>query len=434
MHRASRPLRWARIPTTLGLACALATAAAAQILPLGNEFQVNTYTTDNQTGPVITMAADGGFTVIWCCGDSPGGEAVVGRRFDPQGVPLGGELVLDQHQNGWTPDLAADAADNFVLVWGQGRNGCPGCFSDYVKGHRFTGEAVPLGEQFVISPPPGGIYTGDGSVAVHPGGSFVVAWNDYDADACEFIVSAQRFAGDGTPEGGPIPLAGGTDNPWEPSVAAESDGGFLVLWDQYDPAAGESAVVGRRYDADGLPVGGDLEVSGPAPLLFENDLAAQPDGSFVAAWIAAEEWPHGDVMARRLTASGQPVGAAFAVESYTGGGLPFDVEVSPAPDGTFVVSWSDSGSAGSDSSAKSIQARRFASEGTPLGSQFQVNSYTTSDQWFAGVAFQANGDFVVAWASYGSDGSDTSSSSVQARRFRPPFFMDGFESGDTSRW
>jgi len=41
---------------------------------------------------------------------------------------------------------------------------------------------------------------------------------------------------------------------------------------------------------------------------------------------------------------------------------------------------------------------------------------------------------VMTWSSETSPGSDTSASSILARRFRVPFFMDGFETGDTSRW
>ena len=48
--------------------------------------------------------------------------------------------------------------------------------------------------------------------------------------------------------------------------------------------------------------------------------------------------------------------------------------------GDFVVVWSSLGSTGNDTSERSVQARRFASDGTPLTGDLQVNTYTTSTQ------------------------------------------------------
>jgi hypothetical protein len=70
---------------------------------------------------------------------------------------------------------------------------------------------------------------------------------------------------------------------------------------------------------------------------------------------------------------------------------------------------------------------------SPNGGELQVNSYTTSDQRFPAVASDASGNFVVAWHSIGSSGTDTSGFSVQAQRY-DGFFRDGFETGDTDRW
>ncbi len=56
----------------------------------------------------------------------------------------------------------------------------------------------------------------------------------------------------------------------------------------------------------------------------------------------------------------------------------------------------------------------------PQGSEFQVNSYTTDIQIKAAVATDSSGNFVVVWRSNGSEGSDTSSASIQGQRFGGP--------------
>ena len=97
------------------------------------------------------------------------------------------------------------------------------------------------------------------------------------------------------------------------------------------------------------------------------------------------------------------------------------------------MTWTSQGSAGSDSDGSSVQARLYRADATPLGAEFQVNTYTTSVQNSVAVASDPHGDLVVVWQSNGSAGSDTDSSSIQARRF-DGLFRDGFESADTSRW
>jgi hypothetical protein len=56
----------------------------------------------------------------------------------------------------------------------------------------------------------------------------------------------------------------------------------------------------------------------------------------------------------------------------------------------------------------------------PIGPEFQVNTYTTSDQRAPRVDADPAGNFVVVWSSgsYYGDGADGYRSGVAARRFR----------------
>jgi hypothetical protein len=86
-------------------------------------------------------------------------------------------------------------------------------------------------------------------------------------------------------------------------------------------------------------------------------------------------------------------------------------------DGDFVVVWESYGSSGTDTSGYGIQGQRYASDGSTQGAEFEVNAYTTSDQEYPSVATDADGDFVVAWHSFGSFGTDTSFESIQGQRY-----------------
>src|SRR5262245_25535333 len=61
--------------------------------PLGPEFRVNTYTTDEQMFPAVAADANGRFVIVWNSwgpdGDTYG---VMGQLFNPDGTPDGGEF------------------------------------------------------------------------------------------------------------------------------------------------------------------------------------------------------------------------------------------------------------------------------------------------------------------------------------------------------
>ena len=71
----------------------------SQGAPLGDEFQVNTYTTDDQVLPAVTVDTDGDFVVVWSSDGSGGSDSdswsVQGKRFDSAGAPLGEEFQGD---------------------------------------------------------------------------------------------------------------------------------------------------------------------------------------------------------------------------------------------------------------------------------------------------------------------------------------------------
>jgi hypothetical protein len=104
-----------------------------------------------------------------------------------------------------------------------------------------------------------------------------------------------------------------------------------------------------------------------------------------------------------------PVGSEFQVNTYT-----VDIQGSPAAcgtgDGRFVVVWD-----GGESMRTEIFAQLYASNGTPTGSEFQVNTYTDGQQEQPSVCCDAVGDFVVTWRQ--EDDQDGDGSGVFGQRF-----------------
>jgi hypothetical protein len=149
-------------------------------------------------------------------------------------------------------------------------------------------------------------------------------------------------------------------------------------------------------------------------------VASDASGDFVVAWIsdgsAESDTSSMSVQAQRLDAGGVPVGGQFQVNSYVTG-----TQSSPAvavdAAGKFAIAWISEFSGGTDTDGDSIQAQRYDASAVALGTQFQVNSYTTGYQSVPAVAATGPGAFVVLWPSSRGAGSDATSYSVQGQRY-----------------
>src|SRR5262249_9194053 len=131
-------------------------------------------------------------------------------------------------------------------------------------------------------------------------------------------------------------------------------------------------------------------------------VAADAAGDFVVAWQSyGQDGSYEGVYAQHYSADGIPLGGEFRVNAYTTSNQ-WEPAVGMDAAGDFVIAWASFGQDGSD---YGVFARRYSAAGAPLGGEFLVNSYTNSRQHLPSVAMDAAGDFVVAWTGYGRDGN-----------------------------
>ena len=94
----------------------------ANSTPLGEQFLVNTTTACAQQYPQAAMNDDGQFVIVWDCQIDPNSESerdIFGQQFGNLGVPLGDEFqlntfVADDQRN---PAVAIGPDGWFVAVW-----------------------------------------------------------------------------------------------------------------------------------------------------------------------------------------------------------------------------------------------------------------------------------------------------------------------------
>ena len=139
-------------------------------------------------------------------------------------------------------------------------------------------------------------------------------------------------------------------------------------------------------------------------------VAVAPGGGFTIVWQSFfQDGSEFGVYARPFAADGQPRAVEFRVNAYTTSHQEWP-HVSASPRGDFLVVWDDV----QDGMGRSISARRYDGRGTPLGPEFQANTFTTGFQYRPQGAFAANGEFVVNWTT-----PDGNLYGIAARRFDP---------------
>lgn len=200
-----------------------------------------------------------------------------------------------------------------------------------------------------------------------------------------------------------------------PAVAIDDGRSFVVVWESFGSHGSDDSdrsIQARIMSATGAWHRDQFQVN-TATTLFQISprVAMAGDGSFVVVWkskLSLGEYPlEESIRARRFGPNGDPLGLEFQVDTYDRA-RPLQPDVTLSPDGSFMVVWSSHGSPGDDNgdfSYRSVQGRRFDASGTPVGSQFQINTYTTSEQARPLVASDGVGDFIVVWNSlWGPDG------------------------------
>src|SRR5664279_1543241 len=123
---------------------------------------------------------------------------------------------------------------------------------------------------------------------------------------------------------------------------------------------------------------------------------------------------------RLLSADAAAVGIETRVNTFTQNNQR-NASVAEDSAGDYVITWQ---SFTQDGSGEGVYAQRYNAAGTAQGGEFKVNTYTTLRQYSPSVAMDAAGDFVIAWTSNAQDGS---SYGIYAQRYNAAGTAQGSE-------
>jgi hypothetical protein len=215
----------------------------------GSEFNAATSTDGTQTRPSVAMnPISGEFVVVWEVRDDENLPASVrGQRFGFFTGRQGSEFVVYSQPAGedpsiisfYAPDVARSNSGGFVVVWRT-------AFGADVLGQRYNTEGVPLGGRIVIADN-AGISDGSPHIAMAPNGRFVVSWDDTGTSPQWF----RLFRVNGTPMGPVVvePRFGGAPYNGSGRVAFGRNDSFVIGWTNYNDEGNIGSTISfHRYE------------------------------------------------------------------------------------------------------------------------------------------------------------------------------------------
>jgi hypothetical protein len=317
---------------------------AQQATPDGDPFLVN--------GPTVTdggqedpdISRTGSGYVIVWESDAEVNEVIWGQRYDDDGNRVGNNFAVSLFDESQI-DPVVSRADDFVVVW-QNTNG------NNIWGQRFDAQGDKAGIQFQVNN--------------------VVTENEQEL----------------------------------PAIASDDQGNFVVVYESFDFADDGDEIVGHRFSNIGERQGTEFLVN----FIIDDDqqdpsVGRQPGGSFLVAWESDDGEGLGEnsgIWAQVFNANGDKLNPPeFRVNQFAEGNQESpDVGAWP---GGYVVTWVHEDEAG-----RGVWARRFDSNGDPLGGNFLVNTIQDLDQRDPAVSVFDGGEFVIVWQDddFGSQGQE----------------------------
>jgi len=362
------------------------------------EFQVNTVAKNYQHRPDVGFLSDGQFVVVW---DGFGEYAqdevfseIHGRVFAPDSDEPSEEFQV----NSWTldqqevPKVSCLPGGRFVVVWGSYKQDGD---SYGVVGQCFTEDGTKTGSEFPVN-----TYTENAQssarVASLSNDRFVVVWRSYEQDGSNYGVFGRFFnSEDCTPDGGEFQVnAVSFGYQSAPFVASRGSAGFVATWTGGDV---DKNVYGKLYDNEGLVILSDFVMN-----TYQNSsqssscLTPLSDGGFLALWSSfGQDGDGSGIFSQTFDQNGQKTGQELGVNKSTSGDQKQPAAATD-PSGRTMIVWTGQYVA---STPHDVFALVLDPQGQVVVDEFQVNIQGTDNQTNSCVAASSNGGFVVVWES-----------------------------------
>ncbi len=287
------------------------------------------------------------------------------------------------------PDVAILSGGEQAIVWYEQLGN-----SYNIVGKVFDSYGNVLKDDFLISTQSNNLVNNDPTITHLSDGGFVVAWYSYNLSTDNGDIVFQRFDAMGNAVGAQtVANTFANFSKSQPEIKSHPNGGFILTWTSYGQDGNNDGIRYRIYDADGNP---NKNVDLPANTIPNgeqtgSDVAVLADGSAVIAFESSvNDESFGGIVARIINNS---FTSEFRVNTSTSR-LQIEPSVVALDNGGFMVVWSSNHV---DSSIFVIYGQLFDSTGSPVGGEFQINTFDNVTAFNPKITNLSNGDLVVVF-------------------------------------
>ena len=287
------------------------------------------------------------------------------RPFAPDGTLLAQEVILSQSGRGcFTPVLdSLPGRDDALVAWVSFQTSAL-----QIRGRRISAAGQGVGNEVHISRDVTTNASAGVAIAANPGrNEYLVTWSCYTEGS--YNIYAQRLSAEAALLDANLPVCMAQKWQMFPSVAFNPQAKeYLIVWaDQRSPGVGYYA---QRVSELGALVGGEIKLADAVTVLAGTSVAWNPERQEYLL-VYRDNLPDKVIYGRRLNASAQPVGAAFAITQgawqATYPQLGYDALCHD-----YLLTWLES----HESTDSDVVGGRLGADGVLVGARFDISART----------------------------------------------------------
>jgi len=359
---------------------------------ISNEFQINSYTTNEQTHPSVSSNGTT-YLVTWksyCSYEY--GSVIYGQFYNNDGTPLGSEFQINSYTTYTQNRPSASVSSNgttYLITWVS--DGQDGESRSEIYGQFYNNDGTALGSEFQIN-----TYTtswqGVPSVSSN-GTTYLITWSSNGQDGHYNGLYGRFYDNDGTALGSEFQINTYTiSSQRDPSVSSNGTT-YLITWVSYGQDGDRGGIYGQFYNNDGTALGSEFQINTYTTNDQTEPSVLSNGNTYLVTWKSSHLYGSGyEIYGKFYNNDGTPLSSEFQILGYG-----FSVSCNRT---TYLVT----GARGYDydGDGRGIYGRFYNTYGVALGSEFQINTYTSGMQTYPSVS--SNGDnYLVTWESnYGT--------------------------------
>ncbi len=367
---------------------------AGDLAPSGGQYLAAGSPVGDQISPAVAFRSAGGW-LVWQDNSTDGdGFGISARRLTGQLTGLSSfrvnEVGAGDQEN---PQVALLSDGGGLVVWQGGIRG-----AQSIVGRVINPDGKFAGPEFIISGD--GVDNRDPVIAVNRDGQVLVVWAADGVDGSMLGVQARLLSAKGALEEAPFSVNQYTQyHQRSPSVAALTDGSFVVAWiSEQQRGQNRVDVFARFLTATGAALQPEFPINVSHRPCATPALLGLSAGGFLAAWAEHDHETPGavwDIQTRAFQSTG-PISSPSLVNTRRLGFQGFP-RLAADGDSVLVIYRSEGG----DGAGYGIVGQWLTPDGQLVGDEFVVNTATTGDQMTPAVASDGAGRVLAVWSTFG---------------------------------